>query len=537
MSLRPALRDAALRWIADDPDPATRSELQRLLAGAMTGDAAEQAELADRMAAPLRFGTAGLRGPVRAGPAGMNIAVVRRATAGLAAWLRARVDGGLVVVGRDARRGSAEFAEAVGAVLAGGGFDAAVLPEPLPTPVLAFAVQHLDAVAGVQVTASHNPAADNGYKVYLGRAVTPDAPGAQLVAPADAEIEAAIDAAPPAADVLTGSAARTVDVTEEYLDRVGRLPRGTARDLRIALTPLHGVGGATAVHALRRAGFTDVHVVASQAAPDPAFPTVAFPNPEEPGATDALLALAAEVGADLAVALDPDADRCALGVRGPDGWRMLTGDETGVLLGDHLLRSRGGGLVATTVVSSSMLRAVAGAYGAGYAETLTGFKHIVRAGPGLVYGYEEALGYCVDPDAVRDKDGIAAAVVACDLAAGLRAAGAGLLDRSDELSRSHGVHRTEGVSVRLEPAARDAVVARLAGSPPSGWAAERPAADVLVLRRPGERIVVRPSGTEPKLKAYLEAVEPPDDDVAAARARAEQRLARLRDDVAALIGG
>jgi phosphomannomutase len=297
---------------------------------------------------------------------------------------------------------------------------------------------------------------------------------------------------------------------------------------------MHGVGGATAVHALHRAGFTDVHVVAAQAGPDPDFPTVSFPNPEEPGATDALLALAAETGADLAIALDPDADRCALGVPTPAGWRMLSGDETGVLLGDHLLRSGGytDPLVATTVVSSSMLRAVAAAHGARYAETLTGFKWIVRGGPGLVYGYEEALGYCVDPDAVRDKDGIAAAVLACDLAAGLKAAGLGLQDRLDELAVAHGVHLTEGVSLRMEPAERDAAAARLRATPPEGWETEFPAPDVLVLRRAGERLVVRPSGTEPKLKAYLEVVEPVTEKAALAKARttAETRLTALHKE-------
>ena len=523
--LTPALRDAATRWIADDPDPAARDELTRVLAGALAGTPGAADELAGRMAGPLRFGTAGLRGPVRAGPSGMNVAVVRRATAGLAAWLARNGNRGTVVVGRDARHGSEEFARAAAEVFAGAGFATHVLPGPLPTPLLAFAVRHLHAVAGVQITASHNPPADNGYKVYL-------ADGAQLAPPSDAEIEAAITAAPPARSLPTADTATVTDVTDAYLERVGRLPRGTARDLRIALTPLHGVGGATAVHALRAAGFTDVHVVPEQAAPDPAFPTVAFPNPEEPGATDLLLALAADVHADLAIALDPDADRCALAV----GGRQLTGDETGVLLGDHLLRSGGytDPLVATTVVSSSMLRAVAAAHGARYAETLTGFKWIVRGGPGLVYGYEEALGYCVDPDAVRDKDGIATAVLACDLAATLKAEGAGLPDRLDALAREHGVHATAGVSVRLEPAARDAAVERLRAAPPAGWTTERPAPDVLVLRRDGERLVVRPSGTEPKLKAYLEVVEPPDDDVPAARARAAARLAALRDEVAGL---
>jgi phosphomannomutase len=538
VTLSPALRDAALRWIADDPDPDTAHELQQVLAAARAGTPGATDELAARMSAPLTFGTAGLRGPVRAGPAGMNVAVVRRATAGLAAWLARSGERGTVVVGRDARHGSAAFAAAAAAVLAGAGFAVRTLPGPLPTPLLAFAVRALGAVAGVQITASHNPPADNGYKVYL-------ADGAQLAPPADIEIEAAIAAAPAAADVPTGTEISTVDVTESYLDRVGRLPRGPSRELRVALTPMHGVGGSIAVQALRRAGFADVHLVASQAEPDPDFPTVAFPNPEEPGAVDALLATAAAVDADLAVALDPDADRCALAVPRPGGgWRLLSGDETGALLGDHLLASGdiGGApyddpLVATTVVSSTMLRSIAAAHGARYAETLTGFKWIVRGGPGLVFGYEEAIGYCVDPDAVRDKDGIAAMVLACDLAAGLKAAGLSLLDRLDALAVAHGVHRTEGVSVRLEPAARDAAVARLLSSPPTGWDVERPAPDVLVLRRPQERLVIRPSGTEPKLKAYLEVVVAVPDPGAlrAAQDGARDRMDALRDEVGALL--
>jgi phosphomannomutase len=541
VTVRPALRDAAMRWVADDPDPETRLELQRVLAAALTGDQAAAADLADRMAGPLQFGTAGLRGPVRAGPNGMNVAVVRRATAGLAAWLRAGGHAGApVVVGRDARLGAEAFAGAAAGVLAGAGFAVQVLPMPLPTPLLAFAVRELDAVAGVQITASHNPPADNGYKVYLGSVDLngdPHQRGAQLAPPADRQIEAAIAAAPLAVSVPVAGRATVVHVGEAYLDRVARLPRGPARPLRVALTPLHGVGGETAVLALRRAGYTDVHVVASQAAPDAAFPTVTFPNPEEPGAADALLELAAGVGADLAIALDPDADRCALGVPLAVGWRMLSGDETGVLLGDHLLRAGGhrDPLVATTVVSSSMLRSVAASYGARFAETLTGFKWIVRAGPGLVYGYEEALGYCVDPDAVRDKDGIATAVLACDLAATLKAAGQGLTDRLDELAVAHGVHRTEGLSLRLAPVERDAVVARLRDAPPSGWAVDRPAADVLVMRRGSERAVVRPSGTEPKLKAYLQVVEPVEADLAAARACADDRMDRLRAEITALL--
>ena len=364
-------------------------------------------------------------------------------------------------------------------MLAGAGFAVRTLPGPLPTPVLAFAVRELGAVAGVQITASHNPPADNGYKVYL-------ADGAQLAPPSDAEIEAAIAAAPAAVAVPTGT-----DVVHGGRHRSptwtgsARLPRGPARELRVALTPMHGVGGRD--RGARRCagpGSPTCTWSASQAEPDPDFPTVAFPNPEEPGAADALLATAAAVDADLAVALDPDADRCALAVPASraGGWRLLSGDETGALLGDHLLAGGdiGGApyddpLVATTVVSSTMLRSIAAAHGARYAETLTGFKWIVRGGPGLVFGYEEAIGYCVDPDAVRDKDGIAAMVLACDLAAGLKAAGPSLLDRLDELAVAHGVHRTEGVSVRLEPAARDAAVARLrARRRPAGPSSARP---------------------------------------------------------------
>ncbi|HWN31855.1 MAG TPA: phospho-sugar mutase [Pseudonocardia sp.] len=577
MSLAPALRDAALRWIADDPDPATRTELQRLLATALAGGPAD--ELAERMAGMLRFGTAGLRGPVRAGPAGMNVAVVRRATAGLASWLVAHGHGGgTVVVGRDARHGSAEFAVAASEVLAGAGFQVTALAAALPTPVLAYAVRARGAVAGVQVTASHNPPADNGYKVYL-------ADGAQLVEPSDAEIEAAIAAAPAAVSIDTTPVSPTdpAELLERYLDRVARLPRGTARGLRIALTPMHGVGGAVAVHALRLAGFDDVYVVRSQAVPDPDFPTVAFPNPEEPGATDALLALAAEVGADLAVALDPDADRCALGVpdpTAPGGWRMLTGNETGALLGDHVLATLDRAahpdpLVATTVASSTQLRAVAAARGARFAETLTGFKWIVRAGGAgadLVFGFEEALGYCVDPAAVRDKDGIAAAVLAADLAATRRAAGGSLLDALDELALAHGIYLTAAVTILMAPDERAAVLAKLAAEPPAGTPTrpdspppsdsptpqgaaptvatppaaaplagatlERPAPDVFVLRGERTRAVIRPSGTEPKLKAYLEVVEPPPEGPAGlpgARDRASHRLDALRTQVRALL--
>ncbi|MFI6363477.1 phospho-sugar mutase [Nocardia sp. NPDC050630] len=491
----------------------------------------------------LRFGTAGLRGPLRDGPDGMNLDTVSRATAGLVDWLRGRcLGGGAVVVGRDARHGSAEFGIATAEIFAAAGFPVVLLPRPLPTPVVAYAVRELGAVAGVQITASHNPATDNGYKVYLDG-------GSQLIAPADTEIERCIeDVTEPIARTPVTPAAD--DLVRRYIDRVARLPEliggpGERSDIRIVLTPLHGVGGDTAVTALTAAGFGHVHVVGAQFAPDADFPTVAFPNPEEPGATDLLLDIATRIGADLAIALDPDADRCAIGIPdGDGGWRMLRGDETGVLLGDYVLRTAApDALVATTVVSSRLLSKLAAARGARYAETLTGFKWLARAGDGLVYAYEEAIGHCVDPATVRDKDGISAAVLAADLVARLKAQGRTLADELDDYAVEFGLHATDQVSLRLpDPAAAAQLVNRLRTAPPDEIAGEpvaytdllqvrgRMRTDALIFEGGRSRIVVRPSGTEPKLKCYLEVVEPVADCgvLAAARTAAGQRLAELR---------
>jgi phosphomannomutase len=537
-SLTSILRDQAFRWIADDPDDDSRVELQNILAKAMGGEPGATDELADRMAGPLEFGTAGLRGPVRAGPNGINVAGVTRTTAGVADWLTAQGhSGGVVVVGRDARHGSEAFATAAAEVLTAAGFAVKVLPGPLPTPVLAFAVLELKAVAGIQITASHNPPADNGYKLY-------DATGGQIVPPSDGQIEQAIEAAPAAVSVPRAPGAEVLgdELLDAYLAKVALLPRGPERTAKIAATALHGVGAETLRAAFARAGFTDLHLVAEQAEPDPAFPTVAFPNPEEPGATDLLLALASEVGADLAIALDPDADRCALGVRERDGsWRMLRGDETGVLLGSHVLSTvdTADPLVATTIVSSSMLSEVAKEFGARYAETLTGFKWLVRAGDGLVFAYEEALGLCVNPDFVRDKDGIAAAVLSAGLVASLRAAGRTPLDVLDELATRHGVHVTDQVSLRVtDLSVREKLMAGLRAAPPVSVGGTDvtmedllPDADVLRLTGEGVRVVIRPSGTEPKLKAYLQVKQPVSGDLAAARAAAAERLAALRADI------
>jgi phosphomannomutase len=532
------LRAEAEAWLADDPDPAARDELRAVLDKAGNGDA----ELADRFAGPLRFGTAGLRGPLRAGPNGMNLAVVRRAAAGLVRWLTQTGVEGPLVVGYDARHGSHAFAVETARVATGAGRAAMLLPGPLPTPVLAFAVRRLGAAAGVMVTASHNPPQDNGYKVYM-------ADGSQIVPPADAEIEHAIRGVGPLAEVPLGPAGEvlTGDIVRQYVDSALEVvDPEVPRDLVVAYTPMHGVGRDVFVETLGSAGYPAPFVVEAQAEPDADFPTVAFPNPEEPGATDLLLALARESGADIAIANDPDADRCAVAIQEDGGWRLLRGDEVGVLLADHLMRRGVHGRYATTIVSSSLLSRMCRARGLPYGETLTGFKWIVRAGDDLVYGYEEALGYCVAPSMVRDKDGITAALLVSELAAGLKAELRTLGDRLDELALQYGVHATDQLSVRVEDLTEIATaMATIRRKPPAELLDEPvhaiedrlPESDVLILRAGTTRVVVRPSGTEPKLKAYLEVVEPVvDGDVAGARARSKAALAALRTETAAALG-
>jgi phosphomannomutase len=513
-------------WIAHDPDPQTAAELA----------ACDPGELRARFARPLTFGTAGLRGPVRGGPDAMNVAVVLRAT-----WAVAQVlgnhAGSPVVVGRDARHGSAAFAASAAEVLAAQGFPVLLLPGPVPTPVVAFAVRHTGAAAGIQITASHNPPTDNGYKVYFEG-------GIQIVPPTDRQIESAMAAAPPADQIIRRPVEPAeTDLVERYIDRAAAVRRSTG-SVRVAVTPLHGVGGTVAVETLRRAGFNDVHTVATQFAPDPDFPTVAFPNPEEPSATDALLALAADVGADVAIALDPDADRCAVGIPTRSGWRMLSGDETGWLLGDYILshpqpvETR---VVASTVVSSRMLAGIAAHYGAIHVETLTGFKWLARAdskvpGGTLVYAYEEAIGHCVDPDAVRDKDGISAAVLVCDLVAASKEQGHSAPDVLDELARRYGVHDVAAVSRRVADADEAAeLMQRLRAAPPSQLAGftttTTDITDALIFTggddNTSARVVVRPSGTEPKLKCYLEVRCAVAGDLRPARERARA----LRDEL------
>jgi phosphomannomutase len=534
--------EQARAWADADAHEGDRAEIEALI------QADDVDELTRRFAGPLTFGTAGLRGPLRAGPAGMNAAVVTRAAAGLANYLTdAGHAGGGVVIGYDARRRSDEFAHVSAAVLAGAGFAVRVLPGALPTPVLSFAVRHLGCVAGVMVTASHNPPDDNGYKVYLGD-------GAQLVPPADRQIEAAIAAVGPAREVRLSDDWLTLgdDVQADYVAAVVAAlepARSPARDaLVVAYTAMHGVGAETTRAVFAAAGLAEPVSVPEQDFPDARFPTVAFPNPEEPGATDLLQALAARIHADVAIAEDPDADRCAVVC----GGRQLTGDEVGALLADWLLRRGVRGTYASSLVSGSLMHVITAAAGQPSAETPTGFKWIIRAGSDgapLVFGYEEALGYAVAPSVARDKDGISASLAVALLAAELQAVGRTLTDRLDELAGEYGLFVTGQLSVRVEDLTliSDAM-ARLRARPPStllgrpvtvtDLAHQEPPVDAVRLLGDGVRVIVRPSGTEPKLKAYLETVVPVHEDAGliAARGRGGDELDQLRTEMSAALG-
>jgi phosphomannomutase len=542
------LLERAREWAAQDPDERTRVELEQIIADVAAG--ADPTDLADRFDGTLEFGTAGLRGALGAGPNRMNRIVVQRAAAGLAAYLRDQgaIRDAHVVIGYDARHNSDVFARDTAEVMTGAGFKAYTLPRPLPTPLLAFAIRELGCVAGVMVTASHNPPEDNGYKVYLGD-------GSQIVPPADEEIAARIAAVGNVADLPRGGGGTTLDehLIDRYLDTVAGLAADGPRDLDIVYTPLHGVGGTAVAQVLETAGFAAPRIVEQQEQPDPDFPTVAFPNPEEPGAMDLAIALADKVGADLVVANDPDADRCAAAVPGPHGWRMLRGDEVGALLASHLLASGKQGTYATSIVSSSLLGRMAAKAGQPYAETLTGFKWIGRV-EGLAFGYEEALGYCVDAEHVRDKDGVSALLLLCEIAAAAKAEGRGLDDLLDDIAAEHGLHATDQLSVRVTDLGEiAAAMARLRAAPPATLgglevvavedlalgSAELPPTEGLRYRlAEGGRVIVRPSGTEPKLKCYLEVVIPvnPEDGVEAARIAAVGRLDALRGDIKAAAG-
>lgn len=549
-----ALRQRVERWIGDDPDPESREELLDLL------ERGAEDELARRFAHGLRFGTAGLRARLGAGPSRMNVATVRRASAGLASWLLEAVEGAReagVVVGHDARHGSERFAAEAAAVLSGAGLRTLRLPPLAPTPLLAFAVRRLGCAAGVMITASHNPPQDNGYKVFLGN-------GAQISSPVDEQIAAAIERAGPAAEMPLAEGGETADVEAAYLDAiVAALPPSPGRELDVVYTPLHGVGAPLLRAAFARAGFAAPRLVAAQAEPDPDFPTLERPNPEEEGTLDLALAEARAAGADLLIVNDPDADRLAVAIPGAEGWRPLRGDELGALLADYLLEhcpDPRRALLVTTVASSTLLGRMASAAGARYAETLTGFKWIMRAPEDnpdarFLFGYEEALGYAVS-EVVRDKDGISAALVIAQLAASEKQKGRTLADRLGDIAVRFGLYATDQLTLELEgelglKRMRE-LMERLRAEPPRALIGrpvssvddvaagirrhvdgreedlDLPRSDVLVVRAEGVRVVVRPSGTEPKLKTYLEVV-------AADSAEAGEQLSRLRAELSELV--
>ena len=540
----------AEEWAADDPDPATAAELTALIARARSGDRAALEEIADSFDGSLQFGTAGLRGRLGPGSNRMNRVVVSRAAAGLAAYLVER-GGHSIVIGYDARRNSDVFAHDTAQIMAAAGISAMVLPHHLPTPVTAFAIHFLGTSAAVMVTASHNPPDDNGYKVYLGD-------GSQIVPPADAEISACIARVGPVADIPRSDDYVTLDdgVLNAYIARAEQLLPPGPRDITSVYTAMHGVGGDVFIRAAREAGFPDPRPVAAQFAPDGRFPTVSFPNPEEPGAMDLALAEAREHGADIIIANDPDADRCSAGIPTSDGYRMLTGDEVGWLLGwwtVERMRRAGApmaGTMAQSIVSGTLLKAIALDAGLDYAVTLTGFKWISRV-PGLVFGYEEALGYCVDPQHCSDKDGITASLLMMEMAAHLKAEGRGIQDVLDDLARRFGLYTTSQVAVRVADVSliADAMV-RLRSAPPrelgrravqevvdlEEGAYGLPPTDGLLFALDGARVIIRPSGTEPKLKCYLQIVTPVDADLDAAKASAQAEMVALRASVSAALG-
>ncbi|MCW1958926.1 MAG: phospho-sugar mutase [Mycobacterium sp.] len=552
MVLDGAIRDTARAWLAEDPDSATAAELSDLIDRAEAGDGEAVTELADAFDGTLQFGTAGLRGRLGPGSNRMNRVVVARAAAGLAAYLitkgRNSPEGRLrVVVGYDARRNSDVFARDTARIMSGAGITAMVLPKALPTPVLAFAIRELGCAAGVMVTASHNPPDDNGYKVYLGD-------GSQIVPPADSEISACIAAVGQLASIPQSDDYRTLDgaVLDSYVARAVSLLGDGPREVSAVYTAMHGVGGEVFMRAVSEAGFPEPTAVAAQFAPDGRFPTVNFPNPEEPGAMDLSLADARAQGADIIIANDPDADRCAAGIRSGADYRMLTGDEVGALLAWWIAErgrregSPATGVYAQSIVSGTLLERIATDAGLGYATTLTGFKWISKV-PGLRFGYEEALGYCCDPEGVKDKDGITASLLMLEMAAALKADGRGLQDVLDDLARKHGLYATSQLSVRVSDLSLIAgAMARLRADPPASLGGRDvlamddleegvdglPPTDGLRFTLPDARVIVRPSGTEPKLKCYLQVVVPVDGRIDAAHATAAAELGALRASVA-----
>lgn len=542
--MRPELLAEVTAWIADDPDEKTAAALRDLVAQD------DEKTLEKYFAGFLQFGTAGLRGPNGPGPSCMNRAVVGRTAAGLAKYMK---DRGLtsVVIGRDARHGSEDYTFETAEIMSGAGMKVFILPRPLPTPVLAFTVSEIGVDVGVMVTASHNPPQDNGYKVYIGPTADGiDYRGSQIISPTDGFISKEIAAITSLKSQPRGSEWTILNesVIEKYVHRTSALCKAPG-DLKIVYTALHGVGTATIQRVFHAAGFASLILVDAQAEPDPDFPTVAFPNPEEPGAIDLALETARAFDADLVIANDPDADRCAAAVNDPlTGWRMLRGDELGALLGEYIARKTKSGILANSIVSSSILKKIAAHYKLDFQETLTGFKWLAKI-PGLTFGYEEALGYCVDATSVNDKDGISAALMLAQLTTELARENKSSLNLLDEIWARHGFHGTEQISVRISDMSKiPAMLAKFRTSPPSqiGGRAVLSIDDLLVPKGnlpPTDgiriwldgsiRIIIRPSGTEAKVKCYIEVVTQGVN----ARSDASSIIASLKPELTALVTG
>ena len=505
-------------WIADDPDPITASQLQQWL------DTNNESELRTSFNGFLQFGTAGLRGPNRPGPSGMNRAVVGRTAAGIVAYMKER-NLTSVVIGRDARYGSEDYTFETAEIMSGAGMKVFVLPRPLPTPVLAFATNELGCDVGIMVTASHNPPQDNGYKVYLGGTVDGiEYRGSQIVSPTDVSIAQKIDAITYLKELPRGKVWTVLgeEIIEKYIECTASLAT-TPGTLKIVYTAMHGVGTETLQRVFHKAGYPSPILVAAQAAPNPDFPTVAFPNPEESGAIDLALETAKTFDADLVIANDPDADRCAAAVKDPvTGWRMLRGDELGAILGESIAQKSSDGIFANSIVSSSILKKIAGHYNLDFKETLTGFKWLAKV-KDLTFGYEEALGYAVDAKTVNDKDGISAAITVAQIATDLAVDGKTLLDLLDEIWARHGFHATEQISIRLSDLSKvDIILGGLRANPPQNIAGRvvtsiddlatptdglPPTDGLRIWLDGGVRIIIRPSGTEAKMKCYIEVIE------------------------------
>ena len=532
--------DEVHAWIADDPDPKTAEQLESYLASG------NEEALAQCFSGFLTFGTAGLRGALGPGPSHINRAVVGRTAAGLAIFMKRR---GLrsIVIGRDARHGSDDFARDTAEIMAGAGFDVHLLPRPLPTPVLAFAVRHLAVDVGVMVTASHNPATDNGYKVYLG-GVVDGIPynGSQIISPIDEEIFRDIQSVTSLKSVIRGTNWNVLDekIIRAYVHATAAIVK-VPRDIKVVYTAMHGVGTETLRSVFHAAGFAEPILVSAQAEPDPDFPTAPFPNPEEPGAIDLALDTARSFNADIVIANDPDADRCAVAIN--DGqWRMLRGDEVGAILGEYLARKNAQGVFANSIVSSSLLSKIADKYGIHFVETLTGFKYLSKI-PNLTFGYEEALGYCVDNHSVNDKDGISAGLKIVEIAAELKSQGSSLSEFLTEIWATYGYYFTSQISLRASnlpkmtkvmTALRSAMPHEIAGFKVSQFAdlaqptdGLPPTDGIRFWLGDAIRIIIRPSGTEPKIKCYIEITSHGDT----AHDQAIATLARLQGPLTSLL--